>query len=282
MKDNIFRKFRINLAALIFLTAFTYQFSINWADYGFTQESKTEEENNFEYTLKKGGKTITVKSMETIPETVATDVAGFVNKTLQFQFIRYDAITFLYKNGTLDVSLIPITYSYEGTDYVSIIPAGIQFMLEKDTVQYNFRIKKDAYFVKIKGDFVDDSLISEKLKKAAANPALYIKQRDPEFIANKLEQLEEEMDSLKTQSKRLENENNLLKYALMAFHNKGFLGSEKPVPEEKIRAVLDYKKKFPKATREQVEEEMEKQKLEISSREIKIIFFVYFNEFDKE
>lgn len=257
-------------------------FSFSWENLGFSVKEKTENENDYRYIMEKNNKSVTVKSFEPVKEQDAGIIVKFLNMTEKFQYIQYESITFMLKNDTINASLIPTSYLYDKTSYIPYIPAGIQFIITGDSIQYNYRIKKESYFIKIKGDFVDDLLISQKMKKAVDNPSLYIKQRDPEFIANKLEQLEEELDSLRAANRKLTQNNDMLRIAVMTLHNKGLFSSEKPIPSKLIKAVVDYKNKFPKATNDQIEEYLEKEKIEASDKEIKIILFIYFNEFNND
>lgn len=279
MKQS-FKNTIINAGAAFLLAAAIHPvYSVNWQELGFTVKEKSEKENNYEYILSKDGKNMTVKSFEKVKDDDAARISDFINQTKKFEYIEYDTITFMMKNDALNASLIPTSFLYEKKSYIPYIPAGLQFIITSDSIQYNYRIKKDSYFIKIKGDFVDDALIAQKMKKAVENPSLYIKQRDPEFMANKLELLQEELDSLKASHTRLSQNHEMLRIALMTLHNKGFFSSEKQISANLITKIVDYKKKFPDASIDDVEKYLEKDKIEASDREIKIIFFVYFNEF---
>ena len=59
--------------------------------------------------------------------------------------------------------------------------------IDTDTLTYNFRMKIQGLFIKIKGEYLTEDLILGKMTEAQRNPRAYVRKRDPEYFLRKLE-----------------------------------------------------------------------------------------------
>jgi hypothetical protein len=185
--------------------------------------------------------------------------------------IRTEGIKFLVSSGRIDIVIFPGSLAINGKDMLPYIPAGINLSYT-DELEYNFRITTQNLFIKIQGTYMKEDDICLKIQEAVDNPHDYIRKRDPEFILAKLTKLEERCG-------KLEDENRLLKNAILALHNTGFFRGPTVVSADVVKRVIELKKSDPALKAAQIREKLTGEKIEASDKEISLILALYFNEF---
>lgn len=97
-------------------------------------------------------------------------------------------------------------------------------------------------------------------------------QRDVENFAKNQQAADERVE-------KLTQEFVLLRYALLVLNNRGFFGSINLPSEEGVVKLVEMKKKEPGLTMKEAEARLEKAGVEMTSKEVFLVFSVYFNEF---
>jgi hypothetical protein len=138
-------------------------------------------------------------------------------------------------------------------------------------LMYDFRMMSGSVFMKIKGLFINEDALLRKIRQAVTDPDAYIRREDPDFFLSKIDQLEGEMELMKTEVFEA-------KYALVCLMNRGLLGY-RPVSREFVNAVLQYKTDHPNAGLNDIAAAFTTQGLRFSKKELKLVLDVFYNAF---
>lgn len=88
----------------------------------------------------------------------------------------------------------PNRLMYGGKNYQMYVPSGLLFMVVGDRVEYDFRLKVDAYFIRFQGVFLGESSFMERMAAAVGDPQRYIQDNDPEFLIRRVTELQLDAD----------------------------------------------------------------------------------------
>ena len=240
-------------------------YAYDWGQDGITVVNKAEQDGTTELTLKDAKEnTFSLKYMSEPDDAMLKNVVKLKGDLYGWKNMTVDTLKFVYDQGGLEISLMPKTFAYEGKNINNYLPSGMQFTYTY-LLQYNFRINVNRLFIRIAGDYDTEERVCRKIVDAINNPKEYIRKRDPEYLLTKLEQLEETMHKLRN--------------ATLMLHNSGFLSSPEPVSRDVVEKVVGMRLLDPVISREKIAENLEKQKVKATSREINLILNVYFNDF---
>ena len=240
-------------------------YAYDWGQDGITVVNKAEQDGTTELTLKDAKEnTFSLKYMSEPDDAMLKNVVKLKGDLYGWKNMTVDSLKFVYDQGGLEISLMPKKFDYEGKNINNYLPSGMQFTYTY-LLQYNFRINVNRLFIRIAGDYDTEERVCRKIVDAINNPKEYIRKRDPEYLLTKLEQLEETLHKLRT--------------ATLMLHNSGFLSGPEPVSRDVVEKVVGMRLLDPVISREKIAENLEKQKVKASSREINLILNVYFNDF---
>ena len=203
-----------------------------------------------------------------LKKTDALNILNLKNKFFDWDYIKIRNIRFVADNNKLDIFISPEKVMVNKTNIVQYLPSGLFFTYgAAKELQYNFRMNKENFFMRIKGHYISEQELVNKVNDAVKNPAAYIKKRDPEYFLSKLEQLQDKIDLLI-------KENSMLKWAVITLIN------DDKIPRKAIEEVVRIKKAHPKYDKYKIRDELDKKNIDLSKSEINIILTVYFNDFD--
>ena len=262
----------IFLFFIISVFSFSSLYAHDWSAEGLTENGTkaVNGESLLELTDAEGKK-VFIQYSGGLDESTIGNVLEIRKVFLGWKNISADRVKFLVSGARMDIAVFPGTFTCGERDMLGYVSAGMQFIYT-DSLEYNFRITLENLFIRVRGAYVDEASLCEKMLEAVKNPHDYIRKRDPEYILTRLDRLEERND-------RLEKENRLLRNAVMAMHNSGFFRGTTPVSSEVVNRIVEMKKAKPSLTVKQIEEELEKEKIMASSKEISLVLAVYFNEY---
>jgi hypothetical protein len=272
------------MRTMILAAAFFFVASLSaakWEEYGFKVINSSQEDDRVTLDLQDGeGKSLTVAysgtaSDKSIPVVAQLQKTLYGWKSMQVKTIRYT----LLENNIVEVQVFPSAFKDGDVDFMKNIP-GHLFFIYKDQLQYSFRLEVNKLFVKIKGYYTDEPDLLKKMKQAVKDPQGFIIKRDPEYFIAKLEKLEEELEAQKGLNHRQEKELERLRAATAALHNTGVFSGPEAIPEKVLLRVVELKKQNPAWKREQIQAQLDQEKIEWSKKHVKLILAVYFSEFD--
>jgi hypothetical protein len=264
---------RYSVITVILSLAFAMSaYAADWKGLGLEVLDKKEGEGAYEYKLKDaGGIEFVIQSEKEISDALVKRAIDMKGTLTSREIFKVKEIKFTILPNSIDAAIVPSEFTYSGTDILPYLPSTIIFSLS-DKLEYSFRIVKDNIFMRIKGEYIDDKELGEKVLEGINNPVGFVRKRDPEYFLSRINEME---DSLK----RLTSENGKLRNAVMTWHNT-FLGfGSSPIEQKKVDRVLELRKQRPDIKKDEIKATMEKEGNPISGKELDLIFATYFNEF---
>ncbi len=222
---------------------------------------RLKDEKGFEFTVK-------FNDIENPTDEMLQKLSKLKSNIESISLYKIRSLHFLYNPRALDAHVKIDSFQCGEDDYVSKIPAGI-FFSQSDHLEYNFRLVREKFFIRIEGTFRDEGSICEKISSAIDNPMRYLNRNDPAFVSSRVEFLEKEIE-------RLENESWNLKLSIIALHNSGFFSGPKPVDRVILNKILLIKKRNPHMSSDEIYDLVEKEGLDISRNEFELILRVFF------
>lgn len=261
---------------------FTAGVSANkWEEQRFKILHSSQEDEKTTLDMTDGeGRPLTVHFTGAPPEKVVAMIGSLQKsfhswKSMQVKSIRYT----VFDSGVVEVQVFPSSFKEDNVDFMQYIP-GHLFFVYKDQLQYSFRLEINKLFVKIKGYYTDEADLLKKLKQAVKDPQGFIIKRDPEYFIGKLEKLEEELEAQKGEVHRHKKELERLRAVMAAMHNTGVFSGPEAIPEKLALRVIELKSVNPNWKREQIQEQLDRDKMEYSKKQVKLILAVYFSVFE--
>ena len=226
-------------------------------------------------------------------------ISRFYNELVQIEGLTVKQASVIFSREGFEAVIIPESFVKDNIDYAPYLPAGIAFVHRTYTM-YDFRMLKDNYFVRIRGEYFSPEDLIGKMKSAFDDPVKYIVSHNPEYIVaqlgkldlensnqassldkleKKYEDLAEAHDNLMKKHTELMADYDKLKFAFIAAVKKGIYGSKKPVSREAIDKVLSIKKANPSYTYAEIYTEMKTQGIKITKGKVALILNTYLGDY---
>jgi hypothetical protein len=246
----------------------------DWNSGGYSLvNTGSEGEENFINVKDDKGVALKIRYQGELSESWAQKIVELNRKFGEWRYMKPETIEYLVTGGSLEILIIPASFTYAGTDFMPFIPAGMTFIYDY-ALRYNFRVTRNEIFLRLNDKYIDEDSFCKRMKEAVDDPIAYLKKREPEYFLQKLNELEEGMALLKGNHDKLTR-------SVLYFQNTGFLGfGNNPVKSAVIKRVIELKTGNPLLKSDKLKEMLEKEKIETSEKEIKLILNVFYNEFD--
>jgi len=256
---------RILITLFFFLISSTL-FAFDWQTKNVTNEKQLD--NDDLVCLKDGtGNIFFVEDGLNLPDEQAELVLKQKDIFYKLQNIKINRINFNFENGTLYILVIPSEMKCDNVDAAAYLPSGMGFSVENGNLLYNFRIRKDSYFIRINGAYISEKVLCDKVAEAINTPQTFVQRRDPDYLLASFEKLNKENDQLKK--------------TIITLNNRGFFSNDGPVDDKIIAKVVSLKTQNSKLTAKEIEAALKKENIQVTSRAVELILNVYFNEFSK-
>ncbi len=260
MKKTIFT----TVVLLFFIVSNASAF--DWASRGLSfKDSGSVDEENFIILEDSSSIEVKIRFRNELGDSQAETVADLFSDFKSWKYLTMSRVEFFWIKDTCEILIIPTSYKYKDVEYTPYIPGGLVFIYD-NYLRYNFRVNKDNFFLRINDKFINEEILSSRIKEAVDDPIAYLTKRDPEYFLQKLTELEERQERLTG--------------ALLYFENSGFLGfGNTPVKNSLIKRVIEIKTEEPGIKADAIKAKLADEKIEASSKEIKLILNVFYNEF---
>ncbi len=206
----------------------------------------------------------------------------FAKEILTWPTLVAKSVKLIFRKEAVEINVIPMKLMYKETEYTSYLPAGITF-IHTDYTMYDFRLVKDNYFIRIRGQYYGSDVLLGRMEEAVADPVKYIAVHDPEFMVKQISEInvkdtkqDGEIAQLKKELEKLRNDFEALRYAYVAVTKNGIYGKKIPIPQKDINAVLEIKTAKPSATLEEVYAEAVAKGIKITRGKTALILNTYF------
>ena len=183
------------LFIVVMLSVAFWTYGVELGDRGYRVLSQRQEEGItlFEvrspqgnrFTVGRAGDTFTSQQLSNL-ETVQRTFFGF-------DTIRIDSLKVLFYEDRAEILLVPSRISYDGTNLLQYIPSGMQFYL-RESLQYDFRMVVGEFFVRVRGEFLSEEQLLNRMSEAAANPVAFVQSTDPRYLFEQLNEIRDNID----------------------------------------------------------------------------------------
>lgn len=116
-----------------------------------------------------------------------------------------ESMNVLFDEDRADILVVPARFEYDDMDLLRYIPAGLQFSF-KQVLEYDFRVRVDEYFIRFHGQYIDEELFVTRLAGAITDPIGFLESQRPEFLAQRIHELEETISVLESELGRTNEE----------------------------------------------------------------------------
>ncbi|MCL1833822.1 MAG: hypothetical protein FWG49_04900 [Leptospirales bacterium] len=250
-------------------------FAYNWSSAGFREiSSGVEGEENYLILKDRNSITIKIRYYDEVPKGWEDKVVELNRSFARWKYMKPKSIDYLVTNNSLEVLINPSSFTYNNNNFLQYVPGGMTFILYDYGITYNFRITKDKIFLRLNDKFIDEESLCKRIKEAVDDPVLYLKKREPEYLLQKLNEIEGDIALLKMHHDKLAN-------SVLYLHNTGVLGiGNSQVKNSLIKRVVELKTKDPTLSIDQIKKQLDKDKIDFSNKELKLILNIFYNEFN--
>ena len=265
---------------IFFIMVASNAMAYDWKSAGFqeTGSGVTGDENYL--ILKDSNSTeLKVRFQGELGDSWAERIVDLNKKFSQWKYMKPDNIDYFITGDSLEILIIPSSFTYQGTDFLPYIPGGMTFIFDY-ALRYNFRITKNDIFLRLNDKLIEEELLCKRMKEALDDPIAYLKKREPEYFLLKLNELEENLVALKNSQSATNVNHDKLVQSVLYYQNTGFLGfGNTPVKNSVIKRVIELKTADSTLNAEKIKETLDKEKVEATGKEIELILNVFYNEF---
>jgi len=259
---------------------------------------KTDGKTVYSFSAQNGTK-FSVESVGEISVASARSAFRLLDTLLPWKSLTPGTQQFRIEGSLVTLRLVPGRLVSGGRDLKPFVPSGIAFSIDGDRVEYDFRIKSGAYFLRLAGRLQTEAIFLDRLVRAIDNPAAYARDNDPDYLARQLAELnvaieaeqkareaseakaaaaEARVAALEARSAEQEKALGAVQTAAMAAHAKGAFGAPKPIPAEIVEGVRKAKAAKPTATAAEVAASLKNDKIAATDRQLKAVLAVLYGE----
>ena len=242
-------------------------FAYDWQAKQISRETSLDKEDKTIALKDAAGNVFFVENGEDVTDEEASSIITMKDSFFGWQSIRIKELRFVSEAGSINALITTDSVQCNSVDITPNLTAGMLFTFENQTLSYNFRIKKDNYFLRINGAYISEKVLCDKMLEAVQTPQTFVQRRDPDYLLSHIDKMDIEME--------------LLRKLAIALNNKGIFSSDGPVDDAVIKRVVELKRANPKITKKEVFNTLTKENIKITDRALELIFNVYFYEFEK-
>jgi hypothetical protein len=258
---------------IFFLMLISNAMAYDWAGAGFEEtDSGLKGDENYLILKDNNSTSIKIRFQGELSDIWAEKIVELNKKFSEWKYMKPDNIDYFINGETLEILVIPSVFKYSDNDFIPYMPGGMTFFYDY-ALRYNFRVTKNDIFLRLNDKFIEEELLCKRMKEALDDPIAYLKKREPEYFLQKLNELESTMAVLQ------DSQDKLIK-SVLYFQNTGFLGfGNTPVKAAVVKRIVELKSADPSFDKVKIKETFEKEKIEVTDKEIELVLNVLYNEF---
>lgn len=224
------------------------------------------------YTLESAAGRFTLDATGTVSPDAARAVLTLGKAISGWKSLEPASITFNALGDDVRVRVVPAKFAEGSRDFVPYVPSGLVFSSVGSFIDYEFRVKVDAYFLRFRGRFDGERALLDRLISAVDDPAVFVRDNDPEYhLARTIEQ-EQVLIALKAD---LEAQISRLERALIFNQAKT---AAKPVPPAVITRVAALRAENPTMTSKDMVVRLKEEGLVATIKQVNAVLVVLFGE----
>lgn len=265
---------------IVLLTAFTSLGAVEFEDYGLTVLGEhTEDGLRLTKLRDERGREFIFGADTAVGDAEIAVVEQVIELVYGFDSMEIDELRIVVGERRTSVQVKPQAFSYEGIDLGELTPAGVQFYFV-DFLEYDFRMLVRGLFLRLRGQFVTEELLLERLVGAAKNPEQFLQSQNPEFMLSRMHELEQELAETRAELEASIIEREKIRNAVLMFENRSFFGSLRFPDNAAVSRLIELKLEVPSLNQDDMKDRLESEGFSVSSKEIFLIYSLYFNEFE--
>ncbi len=183
------------LFIVVMLSVAFWTYGVELGDRGYSVLSQRQEEGItlFEVRSPQGNRFIVGRAGDTFTAQQLSNLETVRRTFFGFDTIRIDSLKVLFYEDRAEILLVPSRISYDGTNLLQYIPSGMQFYL-RESLQYDFRMVVGEFFVRVRGEFLSEEQLLNRMSEAAANPVAFVQSTDPRYLFEQLNEIRDSID----------------------------------------------------------------------------------------
>ncbi len=143
------------------------------------------------YTLESSAGRFTLDAAGTVKPEAARALLSLGQALSGWKSLTAGSIAFTALGDDVRVRVVPSKFAEESRDFLPYVPSGLVFSSVGAFIDYEFRVKVDAYFLRFRGRFDGERALLDRLAAAIDDPAAFVRDNDPEYhLARTIEQEE--------------------------------------------------------------------------------------------
>lgn len=210
------------------------------------------------------------------------NVVQLKNEFFAMKILKIKKLYFIVNSKEIRAFILPKQLTIAQKQLLQHIPGGLNFVLQGKSLLYSFKVLKGMTVFKMQGRYIDEKIFAKKLFSAIQDPSAYIRKNNPDYFLAKLEEHQRKLEELELKHLSLKKYLQYIRYAVISFHNTGFLSGPKPLSKGIIKRILLLKGKYPTWKAEKIVSYLEeKEKQDVSEKQVWLVLNLYFNEFEE-
>lgn len=285
---------------------------------GFGASKQETKAGRINYKMEGNGIRLSVQSGAELTQAQGRRIVALYDTISAWKSLSAVEYSFSADNQELRLLVLPKSLKDGETDLTPLVPGGLAFVDWNGETEYDFRLKVNAYFIRVRGILTGERDLLDRIGAAAADPGHFIRENDPAYLAFQIEELQKQTTVLAEQlaeSKaalqtlaadatlqigELQKESSQLaeqltesraveeilaadlektSLAAVAALTKGLFGAPQPPDQKAIGAIREIKGANGAATVEQIAVELKNRELAATNKQIKAVLSVYFGEY---
>lgn len=254
--------------------------AVEFSDFGLTVLGESTEDGLRLTRLRdEGGREFTFGADVAVGEAEIAVVDQVLDLVFGFDSMEIEELRIVVGERRVSVQVKPRNFVHEGIDLGALTPAGVQFYFV-DYLEYDFRMLVDGLFLRLRGQFVNEELLLERLVGAARDPEQFLQSQNPEFVLSRIHELEVELAQAQEELREAITALELTRNAVLVFENRSFFGSLRIPDSDAVRRLIELKQEFPGLNQDEMRDRLEAEGYSVSSKEVFLVYSLHFNEFE--
>ena len=148
------------------------------------------------------GKRFSVTMIGSANETRLVAITALTELIYELDGLTVERTRIVFDGNRATAVVVPERFVIGGQRYEQYMPSGMQFVYDQ-ALAFDFRMLVDNLAPRIDGAFLTEDQFLTRIERAVANPAAYIQSSDPQFLAQRIAELERVVDAVEAENDEL-------------------------------------------------------------------------------
>ncbi|MFP4483270.1 MAG: hypothetical protein ACOCYG_00310 [Spirochaetota bacterium] len=187
------KKAALFIVVMLSVAFWTHGVELGDREYEVLSEREEEGFTLFEVRSPQGNRLTVGRAGDTFSDEELNNLDTVRQTFFEFETIRFEELKVLFYEDQAEILLVPSRISYDDRDLLQYVPSGMQFYL-RESLQYDFRMVVEEFFVRVRGEFLSEEQLLNRMSEAAANPVSFVQSTDPRYLFEQLNEIRDNID----------------------------------------------------------------------------------------